>query len=128
MGFEAFGIEKKLARDLLTQVDKGETQLPKSQLGWVWPDRNVTSLIASISLGYPAGTVMMLAQDGPTRVKTRPVEKHNIRGNATRGWFYLDMEQALRDEVDPGRRRALHSGRQGWRRFPGAGAAGVAAW
>jgi uncharacterized protein with ParB-like and HNH nuclease domain len=85
VGVEAFGIEKEFLRGLLTQVDRGETQLPEFQRGWVWPDRNIASLIASISLGYPAGTVMMLAQGGPTRFKTRPVEgahqSHSPRPN-----------------------------------------------
>ncbi|GAB2845406.1 DUF262 domain-containing protein [Lentzea nigeriaca] len=74
MGVEAFGIEKEFLKDLLTQVDKGEAKLPEFQRGWVWPDRNIASLIASISLGYPAGTVMMLKHGGDVRFKTRAVE------------------------------------------------------
>ena len=64
MGVEAFGIEKEFLKDLLKQVDGGLTQLPDFQRGWVWPDRNIAALIASISLGYPAGTVMMLQHGG----------------------------------------------------------------
>jgi uncharacterized protein with ParB-like and HNH nuclease domain len=135
VGVEAFGIEKEFLKDLLTQVDKGEAQLPEFQRGWVWPDRNIASLIASISLGYPAGTVMMLAQGGEVRFKTRPVEgaepsvtttpdrlildgqqrltslyqslfrkapvdTHDVRNKAMRGWFYLDMERALVNDAD----------------------------
>jgi hypothetical protein len=74
MGVEAFGIEKEFLKDLLTQVDKGEAKLPEFQRGWVWPDHNIASLIASISLGYPAGTVMMLKHGGDVRFKTRAVE------------------------------------------------------
>ncbi len=74
MGVEAFGIEKEFLKDLLGQVDKGAAQLPEFQRGWVWPDRNIASLIASISLGYPAGTIMMLDYGGDVRFKTRPVE------------------------------------------------------
>ncbi|QTR05160.1 hypothetical protein J7S33_10905, partial [Saccharothrix algeriensis] len=44
------------------------------QRGWVWPDRTIAGLIASISLGYPAGTVMMSKQGGDVRFKTRSVE------------------------------------------------------
>jgi hypothetical protein len=135
VGVEAFGIEKEFLKDLLTQVDKGEAQLPEFQRGWVWPDRNIASLIGSISLGYPAGTVMMLKQGGTVRFKTRPVEgagpgahatpdrlildgqqrltslyqsifrkapveTHDIRNKAARGWFYIDMERALLDDGD----------------------------
>ncbi|MCG8918446.1 DUF262 domain-containing protein [Actinokineospora sp. PR83] len=130
MGVEAFGIEKEFLKDLLKQVDRGETQLPDFQRGWVWPDRNIAALIASISLGYPAGTVMMLQHGGEVRFKTRavegapvdggvvpdrlildgqqrltslyqsafrdaPVETRDVRGKALKGWFYIDMEQAV---------------------------------
>jgi len=95
VGVEAFGIEKEFLRDLLTQVDRGETQLPEFQRGWVWPDRNIASLIASISLGYPAGTVMMLAQGGPTRFKTRPVEGAQPAPHTTPERLILDGQQRL---------------------------------
>ncbi|MEU5693569.1 DUF262 domain-containing protein [Actinosynnema sp. NPDC020468] len=94
MGVESFGIEKEFLKDLLTQVDKGEAQLPEFQRGWVWPDRNIVALIASISLGYPAGTVMMLKQGGDVRFKTRPVEgaPHSV---AVPDRLILDGQQRL---------------------------------
>ncbi|GAA3037018.1 DUF262 domain-containing protein [Actinokineospora globicatena] len=130
MGVEALGIEKEFLKDLLTQVDSGEAQLPDFQRGWVWPDRNIASLIASISLGYPAGTVMMLKQGGDVRFKTRSVEGAPQAGvvpdrlildgqqrltslyqslfrdapvqthDEARGWFYIDMEKALFSDGD----------------------------
>jgi hypothetical protein len=95
VGVEAFGIEKEFLRDLLSQVDRGETQLPEFQRGWVWPDRNIASLIASISLGYPAGTVMMLAQGGETRFKTRAVEGAQPPARTTPDRLILDGQQRL---------------------------------
>jgi uncharacterized protein with ParB-like and HNH nuclease domain len=56
MPVDAFGIEKEFLHDLLRQVSDGRSQLPEFQRGWVWPDRNISSLLASISLGYPVGT------------------------------------------------------------------------
>jgi hypothetical protein len=134
VGVEAFGIGKEFLKDLLAQVDKGSVQLPEFQRGWVWPDRNIASLIASISLGYPAGTIMTLKYGGEVRFKTRPVEgavapeayperlildgqqrltslyqslyrqepveTQDIRGKEVRGWFYLDMVQAVGDDGD----------------------------
>jgi hypothetical protein len=74
MAVDAFGIEKEFLRDLLREVHEGRAQLPEFQRGWVWPDRNIISLLASISLGYPVGTVMMLRTGGDVRFKQRPVE------------------------------------------------------
>ncbi len=58
----------------LKEVQAGTAQLPEFQRGWVWPDRGIISLLASISLGYPVGTVMMLRTGGDVRFKERPVE------------------------------------------------------
>lgn len=74
MAVDAFGIEKEFLRDLLREVGEGHAQLPEFQRGWVWPDRNIASLLASISVGYPAGTLMMLRTGGDVRFKLRPVE------------------------------------------------------
>jgi uncharacterized protein with ParB-like and HNH nuclease domain len=60
MAVDAFGIEKEFLRHLLDEVADGRAQLPEFQRGWVWPDRNIAALLASISLGYPVGTIMML--------------------------------------------------------------------
>lgn len=74
MSVDAFGIEKEFLRDLLKEVGAGRAQLPEFQRGWVWPDRNIASLLASISMGYPVGTVMMLRAGGDVRFKQRPIE------------------------------------------------------
>ena len=74
MSVDTFGIEKEFLRDLLKEVVTGRAQLPEFQRGWVWPDKNIASLLASISLGYPAGTLMMLRTGGDVRFKLRPVE------------------------------------------------------
>lgn len=94
MGIDAFGIEKEFLKDLLVQVERGEAQLPEFQRGWVWPERNIASLIASISLGYPTGTLMLLKQGGEVRFKTRPVEGVQIDG-AVPERLILDGQQRL---------------------------------
>ncbi len=69
------GIEKELLDDLLGEAEDGSSQLPDFQRGWIWDDDRVRSLLASISLGYPIGAVMMLETGGKTvRFKQRPVE------------------------------------------------------
>lgn len=74
MSVEAFGIEKEFLHELLKQVRDGRIQLPDFQRGWVWPQRGITGLLSSISLGYPVGTLMMLQTGGDARFKQRPLE------------------------------------------------------
>ncbi|WP_225800527.1 DUF262 domain-containing protein [Streptomyces sp. NK15101] len=71
---EAFGIDKRPLHDLLRQVADGRAQLPEFQRGWVWPHPNITALLASVSQGFPVGTVMTLQSGGDVRFKHRPVE------------------------------------------------------
>lgn len=69
------GIEKESLGVLLGEAKDGKSQLPDFQRGWIWDDDRVRSLLASISLGYPIGAVMMLETGGETvRFKQRPVE------------------------------------------------------
>ena len=68
-------IEKEPLGGLLDEARDGRTQLPDFQRGWVWDDDHVRSLLASISLGYPIGAVMMLRSGGETiRFRQRPLE------------------------------------------------------
>lgn len=50
--------------DLLTSVEHGKIQLPDFQREWKWDDPRIASLIATITLGYPVGVVMMLETGG----------------------------------------------------------------
>jgi uncharacterized protein with ParB-like and HNH nuclease domain len=70
-----FGIEKESLAELLHQAEHGKAQLPDFQRGWVWDDAHVRALLASISLSYPIGTVMLLRAGGDSlRFKQRPIE------------------------------------------------------
>ncbi len=95
MSVEAFGIEKEFLLDLLKEVEKGASQLPEFQRGWVWPDRNIASLLASISLGYPVGTIMMLKAGGEVRFKQRPVQGAHPSTGAVVDRLILDGQQRL---------------------------------
>jgi hypothetical protein len=133
MSVGSFGIEKESLKELLREASSGKAQLPEFQRGWVWPDRNIAGLIASISLGYPVGTVMMLRTGGHVKFKERPIEglkfesklkperlildgqqrltslyralmhqepvqTQDIRKKPITGWFYMDIEAALKDD------------------------------
>lgn len=61
--------------DLLRNIQSGDIQLPDFQRGWVWDDDHIRSLIASISLSYPIGAVMLLQTGGDgAQFQPRPVE------------------------------------------------------
>jgi hypothetical protein len=89
------GIEKELLKDLLREVEDGNAQLPEFQRGWAWPDRNITSLLASISLGYPVGTIMMLRTGDHARFKERPVKGATPSLGARPDRLILDGQQRL---------------------------------
>jgi hypothetical protein len=95
MSVDTFGIEKEFLRTLLDDVAEGSAQLPEFQRGWVWPERNIASLLASISQGYPVGTVMMLRTGGPVRFKQRPVEGAEAAPGVQPERLILDGQQRL---------------------------------
>ncbi len=95
MAVEAFGIEKEFLKDLLREVREGQAQLPEFQRSWVWPDRNISSLLASISLGYPVGTVMMLRAGGDVKFKQRPVQGATPPAGVHVERLILDGQQRL---------------------------------
>ena len=51
-------------KDVLDGIAAGRIQLPDFQRGWVWDDNHIRSLIASLSLSYPIGAVMLLEAGG----------------------------------------------------------------
>jgi hypothetical protein len=70
-----FDSTKESLQDLLRGIRDGKTQLPDFQRGWVWDDEHIRSLLASVSMSYPIGAVMMLQTGNPdVRFKPRPVE------------------------------------------------------
>lgn len=66
-----FDSTKELLLAMLHSIDVAKTQLPDFQRGWVWDDDHILSLLASISLSYPVGTVMML-ETGNEEVHFKP--------------------------------------------------------
>jgi hypothetical protein len=70
-----FDSTKENLLDLLGSIRAGKTQLPDFQRGWVWDDEHIRSLLASVSMSYPIGAVMMLQTGNPdVRFKPRPVQ------------------------------------------------------
>ena len=51
--------------DLLREVGSGKIRLPDFQRDWKWDTDRIAGLLASVSLGYPVGVVMLLDVGGP---------------------------------------------------------------
>jgi hypothetical protein len=62
-------------QQVLQSTKEGKTQLPDFQRSWVWHNEQISSLLASVSLSYPIGAVMMLETGNPlVRFKHRLLE------------------------------------------------------
>lgn len=75
MTVSTFDTTKTSLQDLLKNIHSGKMQLPDFQRGWVWDDDRIKSLLASVSVSFPIGAVMLLETGGDgVRFKPRPVE------------------------------------------------------
>lgn len=70
----SFDSTKTPLHELLARAHSGRLQLPDFQRGWVWDDDRIRSLIASVSVSFPIGAVMLLETGGAhVRFKPRPL-------------------------------------------------------
>lgn len=91
-----FDSTKESLLDLLPSIQKGKTQLPDFQRGWVWDDEHIRSLLASVSMSYPIGAVMMLQTGNPAvRFKPRLVEGVTLPNSPEPERLILDGQQRL---------------------------------
>jgi hypothetical protein len=92
----AFSSDKEFLQALLQSLSDGKTQLPEFQRGWVWDDSHIKSLLASISLSYPIGAVMMLETGNPdVKFKPRPIEGVELPNPVVPERYILDGQQRL---------------------------------
>lgn len=91
-----FDSTKESLFDLLRSIKEGKTQLPDFQRGWVWDDEHIKSLLASISLSYPIGAVMILQTgNDEVRFKPRPVDGVTLDHPIEPERLILDGQQRL---------------------------------
>ena len=82
--------------DILRDINGGKVQLPDFQRGWVWDDDHIASLIASISLSYPIGAVMLLQTGGDgVQFQPRPIQGVQIPYSTKPEYLILDGQQRL---------------------------------
>lgn len=87
---------KESLHDLLREINEGKIQLPDFQRGWIWDDDHISSLLASLSLSYPIGAVMLLETGNPqVRFRPRLVEGVQLSREVDPERLVLDGQQRL---------------------------------
>lgn len=82
--------------DILKDISTGKIQLPDFQRGWVWDDDHIRSLVASVSLSYPIGAIMLLETGGNgAQFQPRPVEGSSFDAGKKPDLLILDGQQRL---------------------------------
>jgi len=74
MSKKTFESTDKPLEEILRKIGNATIQLPEFQRGWVWDDNHIKSLLASISLSFPIGAVMMLQSSDEIKLKPRLIE------------------------------------------------------
>lgn len=89
-----FKSDNELLSILLDQVEEHDLQLPDFQRGWVWEDNRIRALLASLTLGYPVGAVMLLESGGDFHFKCKNVEGSGSEYKESKDMI-LDGQQRL---------------------------------
>src|SRR5271157_5627026 len=91
-----FYITKESIQKILESIKEGKTQLPDFQRGWVWDDDHIISVLASISLSYPIGAIMLLVTgNNDVRFKPKLIEGVPDTVNREPDRLILDGQQRL---------------------------------
>lgn len=81
---------------LLSSVADGSIQLPDFQRDWVWDDEHIKGLLASVSMSYPIGTLMLLDTGNPdVRFAARRVSGVELEKPVEPTQLILDGQQRL---------------------------------
>ena len=92
----SFDSTKTPLQDLLARARTGHLQLPDFQRGWVWDDEHIKSLLASVSVSFPIGAVMLLQTGGEhIRFKPRPLAGADEALRSEPETLVLDGQQRL---------------------------------
>lgn len=91
-----FDSTKESLEDLLKAIRAGKLQLPDFQRGWVWDDQHIKSLLASVTLSFPIGAIMLLESGNPQlRLQPQPIEGVELPKKTDPERFILDGQQRL---------------------------------
>lgn len=82
--------------DVLRDIHVGKIQLPDFQRGWVWDEDHIRSLIASLSLSYPVGAIMLLETGGDgVKFQPRPIAGVELSEAIEPEHLILDGQQRM---------------------------------
>ena len=81
---------------LLDDIKRGKIQVPEFQRDWKWDDDHIKSILASVSLSYPVGAVMMLETGNENvRFEPRPIDGVENPEISCPDFLVLDGQQRL---------------------------------
>ncbi|MCX6680256.1 MAG: DUF262 domain-containing protein [Methanothrix sp.] len=81
--------------ELLTHVRDGSIQLPDFQRGWIWDDNRIRAIIASVSMSYPIGAIMMMEVGDSLRFLPQTFEGVSLPSKVNPDVLVLDGQQRL---------------------------------
>ncbi|GAB4287822.1 MAG: DUF262 domain-containing protein [Coriobacteriia bacterium] len=84
-----------LLSDLLQKVSDGRIQLPDFQREWVWDEEHIIGLLASVSMSYPIGAIMMLETDDHQQFRPIALEGASFPEGTRPDQLVLDGQQRL---------------------------------
>lgn len=84
-----------LLSDLMQKVSSGRIQLPDFQREWVWDTDHISSLLASVSMSYPVGAIMMLETDDHQQFRPIALEGASFADGTKPEQLILDGQQRL---------------------------------
>lgn len=91
-----FDSTKESLADILRDIKSGRIQLPDFQRDWIWDNDHIKSLLASVSVAFPIGVVMLLGTGNEDICfKVRPVAGVNLEAPKNPEWLILDGQQRL---------------------------------
>lgn len=93
---ETFDSTKRSLFEILKDVHSGKIQLPDFQRGWIWDDKRIKGILASVAKSFPIGAVMLLETGNDTvRFKAKPVEGVKLDNEVIPDLLILDGQQRI---------------------------------
>jgi len=95
-GVASFSSDKIVLKNILAMVLEGKYQLPDFQRSWVWDQERIRALIASVTMSYPIGAIMLLEAGNPSiKLKPRVLDGVTIDVRASPDMLILDGQQRI---------------------------------